>query len=176
MYPNSLRFTFSNEQFLSFTNIIQLWQLTMYNIQVHVPYEKQQYIKKWIIILLPTLNSISPSPHPCPQLTHTHTCAHTHTHTVRGWVVHADCVLSSLKLIWTSIASSDILLIYHCIINTFVAAPGVLHAGDISFSVPASSLAWGSYDQSLQSQRVHRGVVVEGCSGGLFSGEDALSA
>ena len=57
----------------------------MYNIQVHVPYVKQQYIyRKWIIILLPTLNSISPSPHPGPQLTHTHTHArartHTHTH------------------------------------------------------------------------------------------------
>ena len=34
------------QHFLSFTNIIQLWQLIMYNIQVHVPYEKQQYIKK----------------------------------------------------------------------------------------------------------------------------------
>ena len=45
---------------------------------IHVPYEKQLYIKKLIIVLLPTLNSISPSPHPRPQLKH----AHTHIHMV----------------------------------------------------------------------------------------------
>ena len=33
----------------------------MYNIPVHVPYEKQQNIKKMNIILLPTLNSMPPS-------------------------------------------------------------------------------------------------------------------
>ena len=32
------------------------------------------------------------------------------TRTVRGWVGQADCVLSSLKLIRASIASSDILV------------------------------------------------------------------
>ena len=61
----------------------------MYNIQVHVPYEKQQYIN-CIIILLPTHNSISPSPHPRPQLTHTRTHARTHarthTHTQSGGI------------------------------------------------------------------------------------------
>ena len=48
----------------------------MYNIhtqKVHVPYEKQQYIKKINhYITTYTLNSIPPSPHPCPQFTHTH--------------------------------------------------------------------------------------------------------
>ena len=34
------------QHFLSFTNIIYIILTTMYNIQVHVPYEKQQYIKK----------------------------------------------------------------------------------------------------------------------------------
>ena len=50
----------------------------MYNIQVHVPYEKQQYIKKMnhYITTYP-FNFISPSPHPRPQLSHTH--AHTNS-------------------------------------------------------------------------------------------------
>ena len=34
------------QHFLSFTNVIHIIMTTMYNIQVHVPYEKQQYIKK----------------------------------------------------------------------------------------------------------------------------------
>ena len=38
------------QYFLSFTNIIHIIMTTVYNIQVHAPYEKQQYIKKWIII------------------------------------------------------------------------------------------------------------------------------
>ena len=48
--------------------------------------------------------------------------------------------------------------------------------GALSLSVPASSLAWGSSDQSTQRQRVYRGRLVEGRSGGLLSGGDAHSA
>ena len=43
--------------------------------------------------------------------------------------------------------------------------------GGLSLGVPPSSLAWGSSDQSPQRQRVHIGGLVEGRSGGLFSGE-----
>ena len=68
------------QHFLSFTNVIHIIMTTTYNIhkkyKVHVPYEKQQYINKKIIILLPTLNSLPPNPNPCPQLTH----MNTHTH------------------------------------------------------------------------------------------------
>ena len=34
------------QRFLSFTNIMHIIMTTMYNIHVHVPYEKQQYIKR----------------------------------------------------------------------------------------------------------------------------------
>ena len=57
----------------------------MYNIKVHVPYEKQQYIN-CIIILLPTHHSISPSPHPRPQLTRSHARTHARTHTQSGGI------------------------------------------------------------------------------------------
>ena len=47
--------------------------------------------------------------------------------------------------------------------------------GGLSLSVPPSSLAWGSSDQSPQYQRVHIGGLVEGHSGGLLSGGDVHS-
>ena len=47
--------------------------------------------------------------------------------------------------------------------------------GDLSLGVPVSFLAWGSSDQSPQRQRVRTAGLVEGRSGGLFSGGDALS-
>ena len=42
--------------------------------------------------------------------------------------------------------------------------------GGLSLGVPPSSLAWGSFDQSLQRQRVHIGGLVLGRSYGLLSG------
>ena len=51
----------------------------MYNIQVHVPYEKQQYIKKLsesLYYYLPII-PLSQTAHPRPQLTHTHKRTHT---------------------------------------------------------------------------------------------------
>ena len=53
----------------------------MYNIQVYVPYEKQQYIKKmnhYINYYLPIIPSL-PVPTPAPNW-HTRTHTHTHTH------------------------------------------------------------------------------------------------
>ena len=43
--------------------------------------------------------------------------------------------------------------------------------GGLSLGVPTSSLAWGSSDQSPQRQRVHKGGLVEGRSGGQLSGD-----
>ena len=42
--------------------------------------------------------------------------------------------------------------------------------GGLSLGVPPSSLAWGSFDQSLQRQRVQIGGLVLGHSDGLLSG------
>ena len=104
MYPNSLRFTIFSK---IFTNIIQC---LIYKYMCHMRSSNIYILKKRIIILLPTINSISPSPHPRPQLTHTHTHTrarartharkharthartHTHTHTHEyetgsGWYV-----------------------------------------------------------------------------------------
>ena len=47
--------------------------------------------------------------------------------------------------------------------------------GDLSLSVPAPFLAWGSSDQSPQCQRVHTGGLVEWPSGNLLSGGDTHS-
>ena len=53
----------------------------MYNIQVHVPYEKQQCIKKMnhYITTYPSFH-LSQSPPPHPTDTHAHTHTHTHKH------------------------------------------------------------------------------------------------
>ena len=64
-----------------FTKVIHICQLTMHVYTKNVPYEKQQFTKKYIYnrsLLLPTHNSIPPSPH--PHHTHTH-LAHMLTHT-----------------------------------------------------------------------------------------------
>ena len=45
----------------------------------------------------------------------------------------------------------------------------------LSLGVPPSSPAWGSSDQSPQHQRIHKGELIEGCSGILLSGGDAHS-